>query len=196
MTGLGIDFETANCAYASICAAGLAIFEDGILAESLYWLVRPPKGIRLVSGRLHRMSRFDMVRCPKRSQILRRCAGVSTTPDSRRSRHRPRRAIRRAKAPRHTESFRFEMSRLRVSLHVANEPSGMARLARSPPWNLGRAYRPRIPSPQRLGRRRSGRAHTAGNDRRRKGGDSAGPARKSLLTEKRITSTKTSTSTK
>ncbi len=39
-----IDFETANYWPTSICAAGLAIFEDGELTESLHWLVRPPKG--------------------------------------------------------------------------------------------------------------------------------------------------------
>ena len=39
-----IDFETANSSRLSICAAGLAVFEDGILMEAPYWLVRPPKG--------------------------------------------------------------------------------------------------------------------------------------------------------
>ena len=39
-----IDFETANYREQSICAAGVATFEDGQLIESLYWLVRPPKG--------------------------------------------------------------------------------------------------------------------------------------------------------
>lgn len=39
-----IDFETANRAEASICAAGVALFEDGDLIESRHWLLRPPKG--------------------------------------------------------------------------------------------------------------------------------------------------------
>ena len=39
-----IDFETANRSDVSICAAGLAVFEDGQLTETPYWLVRPPKG--------------------------------------------------------------------------------------------------------------------------------------------------------
>ena len=39
-----IDFETANYSDPSICAAGVATFEDGQLIESLYWLIRPPKG--------------------------------------------------------------------------------------------------------------------------------------------------------
>ncbi|CAN5742611.1 3'-5' exonuclease [soil metagenome] len=39
-----IDFETANPLRTSICAAGMAVFENGILTESPYWLVRPPQG--------------------------------------------------------------------------------------------------------------------------------------------------------
>jgi len=38
-----IDFETANPSRVSICAAGLAVFENGTLKEAPYWLVRPPK---------------------------------------------------------------------------------------------------------------------------------------------------------
>ena len=44
MTIASIDFETANYSRVSICAAGIAVFEDGILAEAPHWLVRPPKG--------------------------------------------------------------------------------------------------------------------------------------------------------
>jgi DNA polymerase-3 subunit epsilon len=39
-----LDFETANRSRVSICAAGLAVFENGQLNEAPYWLVRPPKG--------------------------------------------------------------------------------------------------------------------------------------------------------
>ena len=39
-----LDFETANYSRVSICAAGIAVFEDGHLTEAPYWLVRPPKG--------------------------------------------------------------------------------------------------------------------------------------------------------
>ena len=38
-----IDFETANPSRVSICAAGVAVVEDGELTEAPYWLVRPPK---------------------------------------------------------------------------------------------------------------------------------------------------------
>lgn len=44
MNFVSIDFETANPSRVSICAAGMAVFEGGVLTESLYWLVRPPKG--------------------------------------------------------------------------------------------------------------------------------------------------------
>jgi DNA polymerase-3 subunit epsilon len=44
MTIVSIDFETANHSRASICAAGMAVFVDGVLTEAPYWLVRPPKG--------------------------------------------------------------------------------------------------------------------------------------------------------
>ena len=43
MNFTSIDFETANPSHVSICAAGMAVFEDGELTESPYWLVRPPK---------------------------------------------------------------------------------------------------------------------------------------------------------
>lgn len=44
MTITSIDFETANPSRVSICAAGMAVFENGSLVESPYWLVRPPQG--------------------------------------------------------------------------------------------------------------------------------------------------------
>ena len=43
MNFISIDFETANPSRVSICAAGMAVFEDGNLTETPYWLVRPPK---------------------------------------------------------------------------------------------------------------------------------------------------------
>ena len=44
MNFVSLDFETANPSRVSICAAGMAVFEDGNLTESPYCLVRPPKG--------------------------------------------------------------------------------------------------------------------------------------------------------
>ena len=40
MTIASLDFETANRSPVSICAAGLAVFENGNLTEAPYWLVR------------------------------------------------------------------------------------------------------------------------------------------------------------
>ncbi len=45
MTGLSfvaLDFETANERRDSVCAAGIALIEDGELKERKVWLVRPP----------------------------------------------------------------------------------------------------------------------------------------------------------
>ena len=41
---VAIDFETANYSPVSMCAVGLATFEQGQLTESKHWLVKPPKG--------------------------------------------------------------------------------------------------------------------------------------------------------
>ena len=55
MNFASIDFETANTSRVSICAAGMAVFVDGVLTESPYWLVRPPKG--------HGWFREDIIEC-------------------------------------------------------------------------------------------------------------------------------------
>ena len=55
MNFISLDFETANHSRVSICAAGLAVFEDGNLTESPYWLVRPPAG--------HGWFRDDFIEC-------------------------------------------------------------------------------------------------------------------------------------
>ena len=55
MTITSLDFETANPSRVSICAAGMAVFVDGQLTETPYWLVRPPKG--------HGWFRDDFIEC-------------------------------------------------------------------------------------------------------------------------------------
>jgi DNA polymerase-3 subunit epsilon len=55
MNFVSLDLETANYSRLSICATGLAVFENGVLAESLYWLVKPPKG--------HGWFREDFIEC-------------------------------------------------------------------------------------------------------------------------------------
>ena len=83
MTITSIDFETANRSRASICAAGVAVFEDGHLKESPYWLVRPPKGLDWFlpqfTEECHGLTRFDVQDAPEFSAIapefLKRLAG-------------------------------------------------------------------------------------------------------------------------
>lgn len=68
------DFETANYSRLSICAAGLAVFEDGTLTESLYWLVRPPKGhgwFREDFIECHGLTHLDVLDAPEFSAIAR-----------------------------------------------------------------------------------------------------------------------------
>ncbi|MEI7730812.1 MAG: 3'-5' exonuclease [Verrucomicrobiota bacterium] len=63
-----LDFETANRSHVSICAAGLAVFKDGALVESPYWLVRPPKGhgwFREDFTEIHKLTWFDVKNAPE-----------------------------------------------------------------------------------------------------------------------------------
>jgi DNA polymerase-3 subunit epsilon len=68
MNVTSIDFETANCSRVSICAAGLAVFEDGTLTEAPYWLVRPPKGkgwFRNDFTEIHGLTHLDVLDAPE-----------------------------------------------------------------------------------------------------------------------------------
>jgi len=68
MNVTSIDFETANCSRVSICAAGLAVFEDGTLTEAPYWLVRPPKGkgwFREDFIKCHGLTHLDVMDAPE-----------------------------------------------------------------------------------------------------------------------------------
>lgn len=63
-----IDFETANPSRVSICAAGMAVFENGILTETPYWLVRPPKGHGWFWESFiecHRLTHLDVLDAPE-----------------------------------------------------------------------------------------------------------------------------------
>jgi DNA polymerase III subunit epsilon len=67
-TFTSLDFETANHSRVSICAAGMAVFEDGSLTESPYWLVRPPKGhgwFREDFIECHRLTHLDVLDAPE-----------------------------------------------------------------------------------------------------------------------------------
>lgn len=72
MKFVAIDFETANYSDASICAAGLAVFEDGQLTDSRYWLVKPPKGyswFRQDFVGIHGITHNDVREAPEFSAI-------------------------------------------------------------------------------------------------------------------------------
>src|ERR1017187_2026907 len=68
-----IDFETANQSRVSICAAGIAVFEDGNLAEATHWLVRPPKGLGWFlpefTENCHGLTWFDVQDAPEFAAI-------------------------------------------------------------------------------------------------------------------------------
>jgi DNA polymerase-3 subunit epsilon len=72
MNFVSLDFETANPSRVSICAAGLAVFEDGQLTESPYWLVRPPKGHGWFDDdfiECHGLTHLDVLDAPEFSAI-------------------------------------------------------------------------------------------------------------------------------
>lgn len=67
-----IDFETANTRDESICAAAVATFENDQLMESLYWLVRPPKGYGFFRPdfiNVHGLTHLDVCNSPEFSMI-------------------------------------------------------------------------------------------------------------------------------
>ena len=68
MNFTSLDFETANHSRVSICAAGLAVFENGELAESPYWLVRPPKPhgwFHEIFIECHGLTHLDVLEAPE-----------------------------------------------------------------------------------------------------------------------------------
>ena len=73
MTITSLDFETANHSRVSICAAGIAVFENGNLTESLHWLVRPPKGkgwfLTEFTENCHGLTRFHVQDAPEFSAV-------------------------------------------------------------------------------------------------------------------------------
>ena len=64
-----IDFETANYSRVSMCAAGLALFADDELVESLSWLVRPPQGhdwfVTMFTEEIHGLRLEDVQDAPE-----------------------------------------------------------------------------------------------------------------------------------
>lgn len=70
---VAIDFETANQSRISMCAASVAVFEDGVLVESPCWLVKPPQGhgwfIPEWTNDIHGISHVDVRHAPAFSNI-------------------------------------------------------------------------------------------------------------------------------
>jgi DNA polymerase-3 subunit epsilon len=69
MIVVSIDFETANYSRVSICAAGIAVFENARLTEAPYWLVRPPTGhgwfLPRFTEEIHGITSFDVRDAPE-----------------------------------------------------------------------------------------------------------------------------------
>jgi DNA polymerase III epsilon subunit-like protein len=68
-----IDVETANAQRASICAVGIAVVEDGEVAERHHWLVRPPDGYGDFSSfntRIHGIRAADVVDAPAFASLI------------------------------------------------------------------------------------------------------------------------------
>ena len=60
----GLDFETANKRDGSLCAAGCAILDDGVVTASKEWLVFPHKGYRwMANTNIHGLTYWDVCHC-------------------------------------------------------------------------------------------------------------------------------------
>lgn len=65
---IGLDFETANTTSGSICAAGCAVLEDGVVVEKTEYLIRPHRRLDRVSGicfGVHGISWYDLREAPE-----------------------------------------------------------------------------------------------------------------------------------
>ncbi len=64
-----LDFETANYSRISACAVSVALFQEGRLMESPYWLVKPPQDhddfLPEWTKEIHGLSRFDVQHEPE-----------------------------------------------------------------------------------------------------------------------------------
>ena len=68
----GLDFETANGKQGSICEAGCAVLEDGVLMERREWLVCPHKGYRWMREDftdIHGITYWDVCNCEEFDSI-------------------------------------------------------------------------------------------------------------------------------
>ena len=68
----GLDFETANYSWGSICAVGCAVLEDGVVTDKREWLVRPHKSLDYVSAacyNVHGIGYYDLRHAPEFPEI-------------------------------------------------------------------------------------------------------------------------------
>ena len=62
----GLDFETANGKNGSICAAGCAVLENGVVTERHEWLIYPHEGYRWMRPDftdIHGIHYWDVCKC-------------------------------------------------------------------------------------------------------------------------------------
>ncbi len=60
---VGLNFETANPGRGSICAAGIALLQDGEVVEKREWLIRPHQSVdwmRPAFMEIHKINYFDL----------------------------------------------------------------------------------------------------------------------------------------
>ena len=65
---IGLDFETANPTFGSICAAGCAVLENGEVVERQEWLIRPHRRLDRMHGAcfaVHGISYYDLRDAPE-----------------------------------------------------------------------------------------------------------------------------------
>ncbi|MHA7282013.1 3'-5' exonuclease [Arthrobacter sp. TMS2-4] len=75
-----IDFETANSKRGSVCAVGLARVMDGVVVESVSWLIKPPRAVSQFSPinvGVHGIRPADVRTAPGWAESLRRIMDFS-----------------------------------------------------------------------------------------------------------------------
>ncbi len=68
----GLDFETANSASGSICAAGCALVEDGVVSGGREWRIFPHKGYRWMRPdftEIHGLCYWDVCHSPEFPEV-------------------------------------------------------------------------------------------------------------------------------
>ncbi len=69
---IGLDFETANPCNGSICAAGAALLDNGLVTDKREWLIRPHKSIDWMMERftkIHGIGYYDLRSAPEFCEI-------------------------------------------------------------------------------------------------------------------------------